>query len=139
MDSNLEMELMQLAFGDVDSASQELIQRLGHEYSPGQMIFREGEMSSELFILLRGDVEIFTGPPSRGTRLAVAHEGQILGEMSHFDDHPRSASGRAMTPVHALVLNKDNFALIFQLHPKWTILLVEGLATRLATTLQSLI
>lgn len=137
-DNELEMELMQLAFGDVESTSPELIRRLGHEYAPGQCLFNEGEHSSELFILLRGEVEVFTGPPGRATRLAVVHAGQILGEMSHFDDQPRSASGRALTPVHALVLDKDNFALIFQLHPKWTILLVEGLASRLTATLQSI-
>jgi CRP-like cAMP-binding protein len=136
-DPALEMELMQLAFGDVSGASAELVRRLGHEYAVGDILFREGETSSEIFILLRGEVEVFTGPASHSTRLAVVPEGQILGEMSHFDGQPRSASGRALSAVHALVLDKDNFALIFQLHPKWTIQLVEGLAERLTTTLDS--
>lgn len=136
-DPDLEMELMQLAFGDATNASGELIRRLGKQYRPGELLFKEGDRSAELFILLRGDVEVFTGDGSAASRLAVIPAGQILGEMAHFDDEPRSASCRALGAVHALVLDKENFALIFQLHPKWTIQLVEGLAGRLASTLDA--
>ena len=133
-DPGLEMELMQLAFGDSSSASAELISKLGKTYQPGEALFQEGDHSHELFLLLRGDVEV----SSKGARLAVIPAGQILGEMSHFDAQPRSASCKALGEVHALVLDKESFGLIFQLHPKWTLQLVEGLATRITATLSSL-
>ncbi len=137
-DSGLEMELMQLAFGDARAASPELINRLGRRYASGELLFREGDRGDELFIVLRGEVEIFSGPTGSTKQLAMIPAGQILGEMSHFDDHPRSASARARGPVDALALDRQNFGLIFQLHPKWTIQLVEGLAHRIDRTLQSL-
>jgi len=137
-DPTLEMELMPLPFGDAQAASPELIRRLGKQYAPGEVLFRQGDRSDELFILLHGEVEVFTGTPENATRLAVIHSGQILGEMAHFDDEPRSASCRALGSVHALALDKENFGLIFQLHPKWTVQLVEGLASRLTATLASL-
>lgn len=137
-DTSLEMELMQLAFGDAEGASPELIKRLGKTFQAGDLLFKEGDHSSELFILLKGEVEVFTGGSSNENRLAVLPSGQILGEMSHFDRQPRSASCRALREVHALVFDTANFALIFQLHPKWTIQLVEGLAERCCVTLDGL-
>lgn len=136
-DPSLEMELMQLAFGDAKAASGELIRQIGKRFPAGATLFKEGDRSEELFILLRGEVEIFTGLGSHQHRLANLTAGQIFGEMSHFDDQPRSASARALSPVDALALNKENFALIFQLHPKWTIQLVEGLAGRIERTLSA--
>lgn len=130
MSSSLEMELMQLAFGDGKTASAELIDQVGRHYEAGETLFKEGDRGHELFLLLRGQVEVYTGVES----LAVISGGEILGEMSHFDEQPRSASARARTPVDALCLDRDNFGLIFQLHPKWTIQLVEGLAQRIERT-----
>ena len=136
MSQNLEESLMAVAFGEIKDTSREIFQTLGRRFEDGCYLFREGDDSSELFILLQGAVEISKEVDGGTAVLATLGAEEIFGEMSHFDDEPRSASARAVGDTDALVFSRENFELIFQLHPKWTEKLVVGLSRRLASTVE---
>ena len=139
-DPNLEDELVEFAFCDIGQASRQILSKLGRSYREGEILFLEGETGSTLFIIISGKVEVSKKDSSgRDITLARLGSGEILGEMSHFDSLPRSASARAIEDSKLLCLSPGNFSLIFQLHPKWTKVLIEGLCERIGKSLDELL
>ena len=70
------------------------------QFSPGDLIFREGDESYEAYYVATGSVEIRiegTGdlPPRT---LSHIGQGEIFGEMAMVTDHPRSATAVARGP-----------------------------------------
>jgi len=133
----VEMELMEFAFGEINDSSKDLFEKLGLAFADQEVVFYEGSNSNELYILLSGDIEI-VGSYGTGkeTILAVLESGEIFGEMSHFDDAVRSATARSKGVSRLLAFSRDNFSLIFQLHPKWTTRLIDGLSRRIRRTIE---
>lgn len=63
-------------------------------YKEGDIIFREGASSREMYILLSGMVKIVKQQFGHEHVLAEVKESQVFGEMSFIDGAPRSASAR---------------------------------------------
>jgi len=137
-DETLEEELMQFAFGEVTDTSREIYAKLGRDYPDGAVLFRQGSAGEDLFVILSGQVVVSqTAGSEEHLELARLGPGELLGEMSHFDELPRSATATACGHTRVLGFNRANFSLIFQLHPKWTTKLVEGLSHRIASMLRN--
>ena len=97
---------------------------LGAEtYLAGEAIVTEGETGDRLCIVYRGEVLVRKG----GTVLARLTAGDFFGEMSLFDDEPRSATVTAADEVEVLVLQRDRFHSLVQQRP--------GILMQLCTTL----
>lgn len=66
-------------------------------FDPGELITKEGETGSEMFVITDGFVEILLGErPATSARVVVSlGPGQIIGEMALVDQGPRSATVRA--------------------------------------------
>jgi CRP-like cAMP-binding protein len=62
-------------------------------FENGEVIFEEGSIGDEFYIIIRGSVEILK-ETSSGERqlLAVIEDGSVFGEMSIIDQSPRSAT-----------------------------------------------
>ena len=82
------------------------------------LIFREGDKSDSAFYIKKGKVEIFTKKYEDRKVLAVLKEGEMVGEMSLFEDSPRSASGRAIEDSILLEVSKNKFYAFLQKEPK---------------------
>jgi CRP/FNR family cyclic AMP-dependent transcriptional regulator len=66
------------------------------KYGPNQVIFREGEMGNEMYVLLEGRVMISKYIPGAGEEaLAFLERGGYFGEMALIDNEPRSADAKA--------------------------------------------
>jgi LmbE family N-acetylglucosaminyl deacetylase/uncharacterized protein YndB with AHSA1/START domain len=76
--------------------------------STGTYLCRKGELGQELFIVIRGEVEIVAESDDRPVRLK-AGEGQVVGEFAILADIPRTADLRALTDVHLLVISSVHF------------------------------
>ena len=62
-----------------------------------EVLFRQGDDSSELFGIVTGRIAILTrSPDGRESLVAVLDEGSLFGELGLFDDGPRSADARAL-------------------------------------------
>lgn len=67
----------------------------------------EGEPTRGLFIILEGSVSVYKNDPVSGSllRIATLQKGAHFGELSFFDDAPRSATVVADTECHLFSLD----------------------------------
>lgn len=72
-------------------------------YEDGEVVFRQGETGSGMYLVQKGRVRIVADLEPRGeVQLALLSEGSHFGEMSLFDDSPRSAT--ALTQGETVLL-----------------------------------
>jgi hypothetical protein len=71
-----------------------------HRFGPGELIIQEGGPGRSIYVILDGQVRVFTtGQSANETELAVLKAGQFFGEMSFVSGKPRSSSIRAKDTV----------------------------------------
>jgi CRP-like cAMP-binding protein len=74
------------------------LSRLLHRrsYEPGELVFRQGDVGSGMYIVHSGRVRIVAEDSTRGEiQLSILESGECFGEMALFDHGPRSASAQA--------------------------------------------
>ncbi len=78
-------------------------------YSSGEDVIHEGEIGDSLYIITKGSVEVFK-PDSDNEEisLGVLPEGSYFGELSLFDEHPRSATVRTLEDTLFLILSRSD-------------------------------
>ncbi len=74
-------------------------------FEKGQYIVNEGDLGKELFMIVKGEVEVVAG----GNVVAVMKEGAGFGEMALIDNQPRSADIIAKNDVLVLKMESDDF------------------------------
>ena len=71
-------------------------------------VFAQGEPADRLYIIISGKVKIsHRSPQGREHLLAIMGPPEIFGELSVFDDGPRTASATTLTEVRAVSLDRD--------------------------------
>src|SRR5262249_14630740 len=109
------------------------------QYLAGELIFQEGDSSDLAFIVRSGRVEIFTGKGHRETRLAMLGPGDIFGEMGLIEERPRSATARAVEPVAATAVDRQEFLEMLMRRPQEAMGLLRTLFERLRIANQALL
>src|SRR2546430_266085 len=61
-------------------------------YLPGDVIFREGDASEGLYLVLAGTVRVSATSSKGETVLSSAHQNEVVGEMGVLDGQRRSAT-----------------------------------------------
>jgi CRP/FNR family cyclic AMP-dependent transcriptional regulator len=79
------------------------------EYNAGDIILKEGDPSDFAYMVLSGEVEIFTEFGGDTVILGIMKAGEFLGEMGIVDGQPRSASARAKDCVSLKIFEKKEF------------------------------
>jgi hypothetical protein len=103
-----------------------------HTYQPGEFIVREGEMATGCFIIASGQVEVLRGGASaQPTVLARLGAGDFFGEMAVIDDHPRSASVRALEATECVAIGRGEFLETLQRRPQIAVQMLPVLVRRL--------
>jgi len=95
-------------------------------YGPGEAIVRQGDSSSELFIIESGTVAVEvrqelsggSGAAPRVTEVAELGAGQCFGEMGLLTGEPRAASVRAKSICRLVVVDHDSFHQVLASHPE---------------------
>jgi CRP-like cAMP-binding protein len=86
-------------------------------YRAGEVIFAEGDYSTDAYIVRRGRVEVYL--TREGDRqLAVFHDGAVFGELSLLTDQVRTASARALEDTTLLVISQDGFLELWRREPE---------------------
>ena len=100
-------------------------------FRAGEALFEEHEESFHFFVIQSGQVEIYkTGPDAQKIPLAVINPGVSIGEIAMLDGHPRSATARALTVVHASKVSADVYQQLISELPDWAIAVMKGLVER---------
>ena len=81
----------------------------------GELVFAKGDSGNAMYIVLSGAVQIFLPPPpddKAAPRVVLkdVRTGEYFGELSLFDDKPRSASVEAVLDATLLELTREEFA-----------------------------
>ena len=82
-------------------------------FKPGELVFTKGEKGSSMYIVLSGAAQIFLPVEDKSQPPVVlkdVHIGEYFGELSLFDDKPRSASVHAVVETVLLELTRQELA-----------------------------
>jgi hypothetical protein len=100
-------------------------------YVKGESIFRKGDVGAELYVVLEGEIRVHLDHGGHEVTLARHGPSKVVGEMSVFDDQPRSASAEATQDTTARVLRRDRMQAIVHEHPEVLLEFVKNLSQRL--------
>lgn len=111
------------------------------QLEPGEVVFREGEIGRELYVLLGGEMEVLKGPRSprdtgRETRVAMLGPGDWFGEMSILDVMPRSATVRALALSRLLRLSASDLDALYRKDLKAYSIIVLNIAREMSRRLR---
>jgi hypothetical protein len=101
-------------------------------FAPGEIMIREGEENSSIYLLVSGNVTIFEkyGTPEQREKVSVG-EGSFLGELSLFSRMPPNATCVAAQSTSAYVLRHHQFQEIMKIYPQIGINLCRFLSLKL--------
>jgi small-conductance mechanosensitive channel len=88
-------------------------------YAPGETVVRQGDESSELYVIEHGEVEVTVRRPGEARELALARlgPGKFFGEMALVTGAARQATVRAATPCQLLAVGRDALQRILERAP----------------------
>lgn len=119
-------------------SEQEIFEKYGREYQPGDVIFREGDVGNEMFIIQAGRVKITKTIKGEETVLVELGPGDFFGEMAVIDKDPRSANAVASQPSRLIALDEEVFEMHMQTNPKIVKKILKNLTQRLRNANQTI-
>ena len=111
--------------------SDPLFSRFGREFRVGEVLFHEGELGEEMYVIQSGAVEITKAMGGVERPIATLGRGEFLGEMAILNGKPRTATARVVEDVKCLVLDKRTLEVMIQKNSEIALRLIKKLAARL--------
>lgn len=96
------------------------------EIPPQEQFIDQGEQGDELFIIIEGEVEVYTG----GKVLSRIGAGSCIGELSVIDSEPRSTNVKTISSSRFLSIKRKDFLLTMRDNPAISINIMKILADR---------
>ena len=89
------------------------------EFTPGQVIFRQGDEPEHVFIITKGQVEAIYADPAKGdVIIAQLGRDEYFGETAILSRRPRQVTARAMDAVQLLAINRTDFLRLYASLPR---------------------
>jgi CRP-like cAMP-binding protein len=108
-----------------------------HVFNAGETIIREGDSGRSIYVILDGQVRVFTRDhQGEELELAVLEVSQFFGEMSFLTGKPRSGSVMAVDTSVIVELSYTSMRRVVKDHPTVKKVLVEYYQQRLGSTEQ---
>jgi CRP-like cAMP-binding protein len=102
------------------------------EFEKDELIFRQGDDSREVYIVLKGLVRIYKISPGGGeTSIDLFSRDDLIGELAALDYQPRSATAKAVGPASLLSMSQENFLRHLQAMPELALALARLLSQKL--------
>lgn len=100
-------------------------------YNPGDKIFGEGDLGTEMFIIQEGEVHIVKHLGEKHKILTALEKGDFFGEMAVIESAPRTADAIAQTNVTLLAINGSRFDEMIRKNPEIAIRIIRKYSRRL--------
>ncbi len=135
-------------FADLNPTQLDLIYMICMEknFEKGQVIFEERSPSTEIYIVLDGQVDIVINAvppqyaksePKPPVKIAIAQEGQSFGEIALVDEGLRSATAICGSDTcRLMVINRDDFMQLMREYQQLGFIVMYNLAVDLCTKLR---
>jgi CRP-like cAMP-binding protein len=100
-------------------------------FGEGDIIFSEGDLGTEMYIIQEGEVEIVKRLGSESHVLSHLEKGDFFGEMAVVDNIPRSADAVARSAVRCVAINGSAFDEMLRRNPEIAIRIIRKYVKRL--------
>lgn len=105
--------------------------RLGREYAPGDVLFRENEVGDVMYVVQSGAVRISKNVGGNDKLLTILGPGEFFGEMALLNGKPRTATATVMDPTRCLVIDSRRLEEMVAKNAEISLRLIKKLAKRL--------
>lgn len=102
-------------------------------FTPGTIIIKNGEISDDLYFLLKGNVRV---SDLNNNEIALLKQGSFFGEMGVIDRGPRTATVTAATHCHSFVMSGEVARDMLQCEPAVSKDIVDQATCRLLELLK---
>jgi CRP-like cAMP-binding protein len=119
-------------FNGLTDRSFEAIANLASEtdFGTGDDLVRQGEPGDRFIIVVSGRARV----ERDGRTLRELSPGDFLGEISLVDGGPRTATVRALEPIHAFVIERPGFLELIERIPVFRLEVMSALTERIRAT-----
>ena len=105
------------------------------QYESGETLFLKGDPGGALLIVIEGEVELFLyDDNNRRLILSQVSTGSFFGEVTLFDNSPRTTNALAIKPTHVLLLHSEVILDFLRKYPDAAIHVLTVLSRRLRDT-----
>ncbi len=109
-----------------------LLEKYSKKFPKNNIIFKQGDLSREIFILQQGKIKIFRNIRNQKKTLAIlSNAGDFFGEMSFINNKPRAATAQALEDSTLIVLEPEIFEKMLFTNPEISLRFIKKLAQRL--------
>jgi len=116
-----------LNYEDLEIISQYCRKR---KFDSGEVLFYEGDIADCLYIIISGEVEVWADFKQKDRDLlALAKNGDIVGEMALLDDLPRSATLIARSETETYSINNQDFSELLKQCPSVALLIIKSVSS----------
>ena len=128
-----------MLLSDLSAEERALVEQISviRAYGEGECVIQEEEAGDSLFLILSGRLEVQKDiDRGRSKRLRELGPDEFFGEMSFFDQAPRSAHILALEDCELLELPMRAFADLVEAHPRVGALVYRSMARELSRRLR---
>lgn len=104
---------------------------IGREYQDKEIIIRQGEIGTCMFVIQAGEVEIYREENGQEVRLNVFGPKDFFGEMAIVENAARSASARALGKATILTIDRRTFLRRVHEDPSLAYRIMEAMSLRI--------
>ena len=113
------------------SDGERLFDRFGREFPIGTVVFKEGDVGSEMYVIQAGKIDITKRSREAEKVLVTLGPGAFFGEMAIINNKPRSASAVVVEPARLLVIGPKTFDAMIRGNSEIAVRMIKILAQRL--------
>lgn len=110
---------------------EQLFWKFGKSFPKGTVLFREGDLGREMFIIQQGKVQVRKRVGKTEEVLAELSAGEFFGEMALLIGMDRSATVEVIEDSKLLVINPETFASLLKSDIEIALKMLKKMAARL--------
>src|SRR4030042_3646558 len=110
---------------------EQLFWKFGKDFPKGTVLFREGELGRDMFIIQKGKVQVRKRVGATEKVLAELADGEFFGEMALLMGMDRSATVEVIEDSKILVVSPDTFESLLKGNIEIALKMLKKMASRL--------
>ncbi|MBI3398258.1 MAG: Crp/Fnr family transcriptional regulator [Deltaproteobacteria bacterium] len=108
-----------------------VIQKFGKNFQKGTILFRDGDLNKEMYVIHSGKVKITKQVGDAKKTLALLVPGDFFGEMATLLDKPRSATAEVVEDSLLIVIAPQTFETMIATDVSIAVKIIGKLASRI--------
>ena len=113
------------------ASDSDLFNKFGQNVDAGKIIFKEGEVGDQMYIIQSGSVRVSRNIGGREQVLAILGKGDFFGEMAIVTKEKRTATITTLNKVELLSFNREGFLNMISKNARIALNIIDKLCRRL--------